>query len=62
MSATRPHSLTGRLSGKRAYRRNAVNTGFLGTLHRDNYRSGRIKDSVLLYEACGCGEFRACSN
>lgn len=44
----RPHSRTGRLSDKRAYRRNAVNTGFHVTSYRDNYRSGRIKDSVLL--------------
>jgi len=49
----RPQSLTGRLPGKRAYRRSAVNTGFRGTYDRDNYRSRRIKDSVLLDETCG---------
>ena len=41
-----------------AYRRNAVNTGFLSILHRDNYRSGRIKDSVLLDDTCGNSELR----
>lgn len=55
----RPQSLTGRLPVTRAYRRNAVNTGFHGTLGRDNYRSRRIKDSVLLDEACGSGGFMA---
>lgn len=49
----RQQSLIGRLPGKRAYRRNAVNTGFHGTSYRDNYRSLRIKDSVLIDDTCG---------
>ena len=44
-------------SGRRTYRRDAVNTGFFGTSGRDNYRSVGIKDSVLLDFACGTGGF-----
>ena len=58
MSIAAAHSQTRpfyRSSYRNAYRRNAVNTGFHGTSYRDNYSSGRIKDSVLLDGACGTG-------
>lgn len=44
-------------SVRRTYRRNAVNTGFLGTSGRESYRSVGIKDSVLLDPFCGSGTF-----
>lgn len=62
MSTAAAHSQTRpfyRSSYRNAYRRNAVNTGFHGTSYRDNYRSGRIKDGVLLDETCGSGGFMA---
>ena len=46
----RSQSLTGRLPGTRAYRRNAVNMGFHGTLGRDNYRSRRSSRRMLFSE------------
>ncbi len=46
----RSQSLTGRLPGTRAYRRNAVNMGFHGTLGRDNYRSRRSTRRMLFSE------------
>ena len=55
-SQTRPFY---RSSYRNANRRSAVNMGFHGTLGRDNYRSRRIKDSVLLDETCGSGGFMA---
>ena len=44
-------------SGIKLYRRNAVNSGFLGTSSRDNYIRRGIKDSVLLDPCVGSGHF-----
>ena len=44
-------------SGRRTYRRNAVNAGFLDTSGGENYRNVGIKDSVLLDPAAGSGNF-----